>query len=266
MITTGFMLWNPIATAKILPGTVIPMAKAMHSNEAVLAVLVIIVWHFYHVHISHWNKSIFTGYMSREEMLEEHPLELAAVESGEAQDRIPPPEVKRREKIFFPVYGAIAAVFLVGIYLFVTFEETAIGTIEPPEQVAIYAPIEIDEPPVTSTSTTVAAATTTSTTVADSASTTTVASTSAVSWDSEVSGLLAGGCGGCHSAGNPMGGLDVTSYEAAAAGGAGGPGIVPGDPDASQIFVVQAAGGHPRQFTDEEINTLRAWIEAGAPE
>src|SRR4026208_1220392 len=39
MVITGFMMWNPLATVKILPGEVIPAAKAAHGGEAVLAVL-----------------------------------------------------------------------------------------------------------------------------------------------------------------------------------------------------------------------------------
>ena len=263
MTITGFILWNPIATVKLLPGDFIPVAKAIHGNEAVLAVLVITVWHFYHVHIAHWNTSIFTGYMSREGMLREHALELEAIESGGEQDRIAPAGIKRRQRIFIPVYGAIAAALLVGIYLVVTFEETAIGTIEPSEQTAIFAPIETSapEPSVTPTATSQATSPTTTATSQATSPTTT-----ATSWDADFSGLLAGGCGGCHSAANPMGGLDVTSYQAVLAGGVGGPGVVPGDPDASHLLITQAAGGHLGQLTDAELDALRAWIEAGAPE
>ncbi|HEX9676412.1 MAG TPA: cytochrome b/b6 domain-containing protein, partial [Anaerolineales bacterium] len=61
MILTGFMMWNPIATANLLPGEAIPAAKSAHGNEALLAVLAIVLWHFYHVHIRHFNRSMFTG-------------------------------------------------------------------------------------------------------------------------------------------------------------------------------------------------------------
>ncbi len=43
MVITGFMMWNPIATAHLLPGQYIPAAKAAHGGEAVLAVLAIIL-------------------------------------------------------------------------------------------------------------------------------------------------------------------------------------------------------------------------------
>ncbi|HEY6074600.1 MAG TPA: cytochrome b/b6 domain-containing protein, partial [Anaerolineales bacterium] len=48
---TGFLMWNPISASKILPGEIIPAAKAAHGGEALLAVLAIIVWHMYGVHL-----------------------------------------------------------------------------------------------------------------------------------------------------------------------------------------------------------------------
>ena len=84
---TGFMLWNPIATSNFLPGIAIPAAKAAHSGEALLAILAITIWHFYHVHIKHLNKSMFTGYLTENQMLEEHTLELADIKAG--IDQIP---------------------------------------------------------------------------------------------------------------------------------------------------------------------------------
>ncbi|MBP1703331.1 MAG: cytochrome c family protein, partial [Chloroflexi bacterium] len=54
MAITGFMMWNPLVTTQLLPGQFIPAAKAAHGAEAVLAVLAIIIWHFYHVHLRHF--------------------------------------------------------------------------------------------------------------------------------------------------------------------------------------------------------------------
>src|SRR5574339_1271315 len=85
MGATGFMMWNPITTARFLPGEVIPAAKAAHGGEALLAVLAIIVWHMYGVHIKRFNRSMFTGKMTEEEMLHEHPLELADIKAGMAE-------------------------------------------------------------------------------------------------------------------------------------------------------------------------------------
>jgi formate dehydrogenase gamma subunit len=157
MAITGFMMWNPIATTSILPGVFIPAAKAAHGGEAILAVLAIIVWHVYHVHIRRLNPSMFGGYLGREEMEEEHALELETIDAGGAEAPLPPREVVgKRRRIFFPVYGVIAAVMLVGVYLFLTFENTAIVTVTPPEQVQIYKPAATTSTvPVSDTTTTV---------------------------------------------------------------------------------------------------------------
>ena len=132
MIITGFMLWNPITTTLFLPGEIIPAAKAAHGGEALLAVLSIISWHFYHVHVKRFNKSMFTGYLSREEMEEEHALELERIEAGHREIPPDPATVRRRTAIFVPVAIVISTTLLVGLYFFVTYEHTAIRTIEPP--------------------------------------------------------------------------------------------------------------------------------------
>ena len=143
MVVTGFMLWNPIATTSILPGEWIPAAKAAHSGEALLATLAIIVWHLYHVHLRHFNKSMFTGYMTRAEMLDDHPLELDEIESGAPLGETDPAVLAKRRLRYFPIANALAVLLLGAIYLFVTFENTAIETMAPPEQVAIFAPVEV---------------------------------------------------------------------------------------------------------------------------
>ena len=79
MIVTGFMLWNPIATARFLPGEFIPAAKTAHSAEALLAALAVLLWHFYGVHVKTVNRSMFNGKLTQEQMAEElAELHLAA--------------------------------------------------------------------------------------------------------------------------------------------------------------------------------------------
>jgi protein gp37 len=63
-----------------------------------------------------------------------------------------------------------------------------------------------------------------------------------------------------------VGGLNLSTYENALAGGKSGPGIVPSDPDGSWIVKIQQAGGHPGQLSAEELAEVIAWIEAGAPQ
>jgi formate dehydrogenase subunit gamma len=82
MITTGFILWFPVTVFRLLPflpGQVIPATKAAHTNEAILAFLIIVIWHIYNAVFSPevfpLDSSIFTGKISLERMIHEHPLE-----------------------------------------------------------------------------------------------------------------------------------------------------------------------------------------------
>jgi len=138
MILTGFVLWNPIATTRILPGELIPAAKAAHGGEALLAVLSIVTWHMYNVHVKHFNKSMFSGWLNRHEMEEEHPLELAAIESSPAKT-VDPEVLRRRQRLYLPVAVIFSLVMLVSVYFFVTFEETAITTV-PRQTVEVFSP------------------------------------------------------------------------------------------------------------------------------
>ncbi|MGE5127276.1 MAG: formate dehydrogenase subunit gamma [Betaproteobacteria bacterium] len=130
MIATGFMLWNPVATARFLPGQWIPAAQVIHGGEALLAILAVLVWHFYSVHLRHFNRSMFSGRMSEHEMQDEHPLELERIRAGE-QVTASADEVARRERVFLPIAAVVALVLLTSIYWFVTFEQTAITTLPP---------------------------------------------------------------------------------------------------------------------------------------
>ncbi len=90
MITTGLVLWFPVAVARFLPGELIPAAKAAHSNEALLAFLVIVTWHIYNAIFSPevfpLDTAIFTGMISRERMAHEHPIELARIEGVSVEE------------------------------------------------------------------------------------------------------------------------------------------------------------------------------------
>ena len=89
MIATGFMLLYPVTVTRFLPGQLIPVARVAHSNEGLLAFLVVIIWHIFNAHLSPevfpFDKSIFTGKVSREYMLKEHPLEYARL-MGEGEE------------------------------------------------------------------------------------------------------------------------------------------------------------------------------------
>lgn len=86
MIATGFLLYFPVFFTSFLPGEFIPAAKAAHSNEGLMAFLVVITWHIYNAHLAPevfpFDTSIFTGKVSMERMHHEHPLELANAPGG----------------------------------------------------------------------------------------------------------------------------------------------------------------------------------------
>jgi len=74
--SSGFIMWNKELITRLLPGEIINFALIAHSDEALLAMLFLFIWHFYNVHFS---LSVFpmgtvflTGYLSEEQMAEEH--------------------------------------------------------------------------------------------------------------------------------------------------------------------------------------------------
>lgn len=248
MAITGFMLWNPIAATRLFPGEFIPAAVAAHGGEALLAVLAIIIWHFYNVHIKHFNKSMFTGYVSEETMLEEHPKELADIKTGIAEPKLSREELKRREAIFYPVYGVVAAVLMFGVYMFVTMEQTAIETRVPPEEnVAVFSPLTPTPLPTPIPSPTQPPE-----------------QELIATWEGSIAEMLENSCGQCHGE-SGMGGLNLTDYDAVLSGGDSGPLITSGDAQNSLLVENQSSGGHPGQLSGEQLSLIREWINQGAP-
>ncbi len=110
-----------------------------HGGEAVLAVLPILTWRLYHVHLKHYNKSMFTGRISHHEMAEEHPLELADIEAGRTDPILDEAKLQHRRRAFIPVAVIISVTLLTGLYIFITFEQTAITTV-PRQEIEVYVP------------------------------------------------------------------------------------------------------------------------------
>ncbi len=139
---TGFIMWNPITATTLLPGEFVPAAKAAHGGEAVLAVLAIIIWHMYGVHIKRFNKAMWTGTQSEEEMLHEHPLELADIKAGIADRRPDAATIRKRMRIYIPLASILTVGMLAAVYGFVNTEETAITTVPPQDSQIVepYAP------------------------------------------------------------------------------------------------------------------------------
>ncbi len=85
---------------------------------------------------------------------------------------------------------------------------------------------------------------------------------------SDIAPLLETHCVVCH---GQAGGLALDDYSAVMAGGDDGPVVVPGDPEASELYLTitgrsrpaMPPGGPPLSPGDTDL--IRAWIEAGAP-
>ncbi|HET8644260.1 MAG TPA: cytochrome b/b6 domain-containing protein [Vicinamibacteria bacterium] len=94
MTFTGLVLYFPLLVTRVLPGELIPVAKVAHSNEGLLAFLVVITWHIYNAHLAPevfpFDRSVFTGRISRERMEHEHPLELERSPQGTPERPEPP--------------------------------------------------------------------------------------------------------------------------------------------------------------------------------
>ncbi|RMG60518.1 MAG: cytochrome b/b6 domain-containing protein [Deltaproteobacteria bacterium] len=89
MIGSGLILWFEETAMKFLPKFWVDMAHEAHSDEALLATLAIVIWHFYNVH---FNPDRFPGTLlwwhgkiSKEEMLKEHPLEYERIMAERAR-------------------------------------------------------------------------------------------------------------------------------------------------------------------------------------
>ncbi len=75
-------------------------------------------------------------------------------------------------------------------------------------------------------------------------------------------------CLGCHNPNLKMKELNLSSYQPALQGSESGPVIVPGKPEESRLFHMVKEGlmppGGKIHLSDEELGTIRGWIEGGA--
>lgn len=79
MIATGFLLWAKNVTFRLFPLWVYDIFKIIHSYEAILAFLAIIIWHLYNVHLTPdvfpMSRVWLDGKISGRDLREHHPLE-----------------------------------------------------------------------------------------------------------------------------------------------------------------------------------------------
>ncbi len=85
MGATGFILWFENIFLKYVGTTGMDISTTIHYYEAILASLAILVWHFYFIFVNPdvapMNKAWSQGYLTREQMEHEHPLELEEIEN-----------------------------------------------------------------------------------------------------------------------------------------------------------------------------------------
>jgi hypothetical protein len=206
-----------------------------------LAVLSIILWHLYHVLVRTFNRSMFSGYLTREQMEHEHPLALHPA---------PPPsldeaKLARRKKQFWIGYGIAATLWLAGIAWFVTSEQTATTSVPPAHDLESYVPLPA-APPLQPAPNPEAAARYGST------------------WEGGIGGLFAEKCGNCHYPGGEAG-LDLTSRGGASLGGESGAAVVAGAPGISLVLLWARFADHPGTWSPLEEAAVWDWIAAGAP-
>ncbi|NJK88806.1 MAG: hypothetical protein HC923_04995 [Myxococcales bacterium] len=95
MIFSGLVLLYPALTARYLPGFFIPVAKMFHTSEAVLALLVLLIWHVYgsflNPEVFPMDRSMFTGFMKVSDLAHHHEREYAFLfPEGEPRDASDP--------------------------------------------------------------------------------------------------------------------------------------------------------------------------------
>lgn len=123
---TGLILWNPIEVTSVLPAAAIPTAQSVHSDQAMLTVVLLLLLRFGILLL--WRPNRAALYAEAEAEAGPVPAERAA----------------SRRRIFIPVALVIAGVAVFLLATFLTSEQTAIDTV-PRRQAVIFAPDAVPE-------------------------------------------------------------------------------------------------------------------------
>jgi formate dehydrogenase gamma subunit len=88
MILTGLALWFEEAAMALMPKWMFDIILEIHSFEAILAFLAIIIWHLFNAHLHPrvfpMNRVWLDGRISREDLKHHHPLEYEELKRAEA--------------------------------------------------------------------------------------------------------------------------------------------------------------------------------------
>ena len=145
MVATGFLLLYPLLATAVLGGQFVPAAKVAHSNEGLMAFLVVLTWHIFNAHLSPeafpGDTTIFTGRIERERLRHEHALEYARLTEGREPARISGNPLWTL--VMAPVRGGLLVMYLpslgfvlVGLHLARRARALFRGTAGPPAEAA----------------------------------------------------------------------------------------------------------------------------------
>ena len=117
---TGLVLWNPIAATGVLPAAAIPTSLTIHSSQAVMLVLLLVLLRIGILALWRPNRaSLYAEYEAK---------------ADPQADR-----VRHRRRIYLPVALIVAGLVAVVLGSFLTSEQTAIDTV-PRREAVIFAP------------------------------------------------------------------------------------------------------------------------------
>ena len=109
---SGLMLAFPEITTRFVPGWVLNVALIFHSEEALLAIFFLFIFHFFHAHLRPMkfpiDETIFTGRISEEDYFNERQLEVARKSPEELEKmKVQPPNFFFRLAVYIVSFIAV---------------------------------------------------------------------------------------------------------------------------------------------------------------
>lgn len=87
MALSGLIMWFPEAFTRYVPGVIVTASRVAHGGEALLALLSVILWHFYNAHfrpdIFPMDRAMWTGEIPLERLRHDHRAEYERVFGAE---------------------------------------------------------------------------------------------------------------------------------------------------------------------------------------
>ncbi len=125
---SGLMLAFPEVTTRFFPGWILNVALIFHSEEALLAIFFLFIFHFFHAHLRPLkfpiDESIFTGRISEEDYFNERQLEVARKSPDELEKlKVGPPSLFFRLAVYIVSFIAVdIGLVLIACILYTAWE------------------------------------------------------------------------------------------------------------------------------------------------